>query len=240
MVISCSPCIGQSIKVAAGAAPTENVFEKIRVPLAKATGVQLTLISNGPIEALKELDKGTVDAASGGLTFPDWITMMEESGYRIPDKAAYKYRVIGKDIVKVITNRNVQIRQLSKEQLKAIFTGKVRNWKQIGGADQPLVLILGTKIPGTMTVFRKYIMDGEAYPAGVVTAGTAAEIKAKIMGTPGAIGLGPMSTADASVNAPAIPEVGRPITLITRGEPSPAVARMLEFIRTAGRSYTGQ
>src|SRR5450759_1675610 len=65
------------IKVGAGAAPTENVFNKIKEPFEKASGIKLTLISNGPEAALKDLDKGLLDAATGGVAFPDWMEMME-------------------------------------------------------------------------------------------------------------------------------------------------------------------
>ena len=45
------------VKVGAGAAPTENVFKKIKEPMEKETDLKLTLISNGPYEALV-LQKG--------------------------------------------------------------------------------------------------------------------------------------------------------------------------------------
>jgi hypothetical protein len=91
---------GKEVRVGAGAAPTENVFNKVKEPMEKAIGLKLTLIDNGPYEALVELDQGKVDAAAGGLTFADWMSMMEKKGYQVPDRNAYKYRVIGKDLIK--------------------------------------------------------------------------------------------------------------------------------------------
>ena len=228
----------QEVKVGAGAAPTENVFSKIKEPMEAATGLKLILISNGPVEAFKDLDKGSVHAASGGLTFQDWMTMMEKDGYAIPDKTIYKSRVIGKDVIKVLIHKTAQVSKLSKDQLKAIFTGKVSNWKEVGGADVPVVLVWGEKIPGTHSVFQKEIMDGEAYEKkGAVQAGTAQEVKEKVVATAGGIGLGPASVVDGSVLVPEIPEVGRPITLITKGAPSPEVLKMLEFIQGEGQKF---
>ncbi|MHC1743287.1 MAG: substrate-binding domain-containing protein [Syntrophobacteraceae bacterium] len=228
----------QEVKVGAGAAPTENVFLKIKEPMEAATGLKLVLISNGPVEALKELDKGSVHAASGGLTFPDWMTMMEKDGYAIADKTIYKSRVIGKDVIKVLTHKTTGVSKLSKDQLKAIFTGKITNWKDVGGADLPVVLVWGEKIPGTHTVFQKEIMDGEPYEKkGAVLAGTAQDVKEKVAATAGGMGLGPVSVVDGSVLVPEIPEVGRPITLITKGAPSSDVLKMLEFIQGEGQKY---
>ncbi len=234
----CGGAAAQEVRVGAGAAPTENVFSKIKEPMEAATGLKLVLISNGPVEALKDLDKGAVDAASGGITFQDWMTMMEKEGYAIPDKGVYKSRVIGKDIVKVLVNPAAQVSKLSKDQLKAVFTGKAKSWKDVGGADIPIVLVWGDKIPGTQSVFQKQIMDGEPYPKeGLVQATTAADVKAKVLETKGAVGVGPLSIVDSTVLAPEIPEVGRPITLITKGAPTPDVLKMLDYIQGEGQKY---
>jgi phosphate transport system substrate-binding protein len=231
------PCLAEEVKIGAGAAPTENVFKKIMAPMEKAIGVKVVLISNGPSEALKDLDKGAVDAASGGVTFPDWMAMMDKEGYQIPDKSAYKHRVIGKDLVKVLTNKDAAVKQLSKDQLKGIFTGAVKNWKEVGGSDQPVVVFLGSKIPGTQSVFQKQVLDGSDYVKDAKEGTTAEDLKAKVAATAGAVCLGPASIVDGTVNAPEIPEVGRPITLITKGEPSPGIVKMIEYIRGEGKKY---
>jgi len=227
----------EEIKVAGGAAPTENVFKKIQAPMEQALGLKLVIIDNGPYEALIELDKGTVDGASAGLAFGDWMSMMQERGYAIADQSIYKYRVIGKDVVCVITNKDAGVSTLDKAQLKQIFTGAVTNWKEVGGADMPIKVVFGTKIPGTQAVFQKQIMEGAAYSSAKEDVGTAVEVKAKVVAAPGAVGLAPSSLVDASVGAPQMPEVGRPITFITKGAPSPAVGKLFGFISGEGKKY---
>ncbi len=228
------------VKVGAGAAPSENVLKKIKEPMEKETDLKLTLIDNGPYEALVDLDQGKVDAAAGGLTFGDWLAMMEKKGYQIPDKNAYKYRVIGKDIIKVIANKGVTVQELSKDQMKGIFTGKIANWKEVGGPDQAIVVIWGKKIPGTHSVFQKQAMDGEAYTKNVQEAEAAESVKEKVKAVAGAVGLAPVTLVDDTVSVPKIPEVGRPITLITKGEPNPQVVKMLDYIRGPGQQYLGK
>lgn len=230
----------EEVKIGAGAAPTENVFNKIKEPMAKAIGVEITIISNGPSQALKDLDAGKIAAAAGGLTFPDWMKMMDKEGYAIPDKSAYKSRVIGKDVIKVLTNKDVPVTSLSKEQLAGIFTGKIRNWSAVGGPDMPIVVLLGSKIPGTQAVFKKQIMDGADYTTEMVEGTTAVDLKERVIATSGAICLGPMSVVDATINAPQIPEVGRPITIITKGEPSGTIKKVLDYIRGEGQQYIGK
>jgi phosphate transport system substrate-binding protein len=131
----------------------------------------------------------------------------------------------------------VTVKQLSKDQLKGIFTGAVKNWKEVGGPDKPVAVFLGTKIPGTQSVFQKQVMDGADYLKDAKEGTTAEDLKAKVAATAGSVCLGPVSIVDGSVNAPEIPEIGRPITLITKGEPSPAIVKMLDYIRGEGKKY---
>jgi phosphate transport system substrate-binding protein len=231
------PAWAEEMKVGAGAAPAENIFKKIKDPMEKEIGLKVVLIDSGPYEALIALDKGEVEAASGGVAFGDWMTMMEKKGYQIPDKGAYKYRVIGKDLIQVIAHKDVGVKELSKDQLKGLFSGKIANWKEVGGPDLPIVVVFGTKIPGTQSVFQKQAMDGEPYAQKFQEATNAPDVKEKVKATPGAVGLAPVTLIDDSVGVPKIPEMGRPITLITKGEPSPTVVKMLDYLRGPGKKY---
>jgi phosphate transport system substrate-binding protein len=232
-----SAALAEEVKIGAGAAPTENIFNRIKAPFEKSTGITLTIIDSGPSQALKDLDKGILDAAAGGVTFGDWMKMMEKDGYPINEKSGYKYRVIGKDIVQVFTHKDVTVSSLSKTQLAAIFTGKAKNWSEVGGPNLPIVVLLGTKIPGTQSVFQKQALDGAAYLTGAMEGTTAPDLKEKVKVTSGAVCLGPMTLADASVNVPAIPEIGRPITLINKGEPSPGLLKIIDYINGDGKQY---
>jgi phosphate transport system substrate-binding protein len=236
-VFAASVIYAEELKIGAGAAATENVFKKIQGPMETAIGLKLNIVSGGPVEAVKDLDKGAVAAAAGGLTFSDWMALMEKSGYAIPDKSVYKSWVIGKDIIRVIVNKEVTISNLSKGDLKGIFTGAITNWKQVTGSDLPIVVVWGDKIPGTQELFQKEIMGGEPYSKDKVVSGTAAEVKDTVKRTKGAVGLAPISMVDASVSTPRGPEVSRPITLLTKGEPSPSVVKLLQYMNGDGKQY---
>ncbi len=229
--------LAEEVKIGSGAAAVENIFNKIKDPLEKASGVKLMVAASGPVQAIKDLDTGAIEAAVGGVTFPDWMTMMEKEGYAIADKSVYKNRVIGKDVVKVMTNKDVTVSTLTREQLVGIFTGKVKNWSEVGGPDKPVVVVLGSKIPGTQGVFQKQILDGAPYLAGAVEGTTAEDLKARVLATPGAVSLAASAQLDATVNGPAVPEVGRPITLVTKGAPSAGLQKTLDFIAGEGQKY---
>ena len=232
-----SSAFSQEITIGAGAAPTENIFKKIAGPLAKEKGITIHLVSSGPIQAWKDLDAGKVDAASGGMLIQDWQDMMQASGYAFT-AGDYTSQIIGMDSIKIFTNKDVSLAVLTKKQVADIFSGEIQNWSELGGNDEPITLVLGTKIPGTMEEFKKKILVDKEYSSTAVMVGTIAEIKQKIVETPGAIGLGAQAQIDATVNVPHYPEVVRVITLLTKNKKdTPAVQEMINFILGDGRKY---
>lgn len=224
----------EDIRIGAGAAPTENILKPIRVAFEKASGITLNTISNGPKQAFIELEKGTVDAAAAGLSLDDWWALLKKEGVTVADPKAYTPTLIGKDRVVVITHKDNKLAALSKEQLQGIFSGKIQNWKDVGGKDMPILIVWGSLIPGTNSMFSKVALGGTAITKEVLDATTAEDVKDKVKSNPEAIGIGPAAIVDDSVWSPKSPEVARDITLLTKGAPSPKLQKLLGFIKGDG------
>lgn len=227
-------CLADEVRIGAGAAPTENVLKPVKSAFEKSTGLTLAVISNGPKQAFLDLDRGNVDAAAAGLSYEEWQNLMKKEGNEIKSPAAFPSVLIGKDRIVVITHKDNRIEKLSKEQLQGIFTGKFANWKDVGGKDMPILVVWGTLVPGTNSMFVKHMLDGAAPTKEVLEATTADDIKDKVKTNLEAIGIGPAAIVDAQVWSPQTPEIARPITLLTKGAPSPKVQKLIEFIKGEG------
>lgn len=228
------------IKIGAGAAPTENVLKPVKDHFEKATGIKLNIIASGPKIALQDLEKGAVDAAAAGLSFDDWMALMKKEGAGVKDAGAFQQVTIGKDKIVVLIHKDNPVSTLSKDQLKGIFTGKISNWKEVGGKDTPIIIVWGKLIPGTNSMFIKNIMDGETQAKDVLEATTAEDVRQNVSSNPEAIGIGPLAVVDASVKSPNTPEVARPIILLTKGKPSAGVQKLIDFIKSDGQKYIKQ
>ncbi len=234
--LAAGAAFAEEVRIGAGAAATENIFKKIQAPFEQATGVTLFIESSGPIDGFKKMDAGGLAAVVAGVEFNEWIAMLEKDGYKVADKAAYVQQVIGKDIIKVIVNKEIAVASLSKEQLKGVFTGKITNWSELGGLDMEIGVIFAEQIQGTQNMVKKVVMDGEEYTGDRIEVATADDVKKKVVETPGSIGLVPQSLADEAVTVPAIPEIGRTIILATKGVPNPAVQKVLDYIKGDGQA----
>lgn len=230
----------EELKIGAGAAPTENILKPCKEKFEKTTGIQLVIIASGPKVALNDLDRGAVDAAAAGLSLDDWLALMKKEGSPVSDPAGLVANPIGKDRIVVLTNKENPVKSLSKDQLKGIFSGETASWKEVGGPDLPILVVWGKLIPGTNSMFTAKIMDGKPVTKEVLDATTADDVRQNVLANPSAVGIGPAAIADGSVNAPAIPEVARTITLITKGQPSAKVRKLLDFIKGEGQKYVKQ
>jgi phosphate transport system substrate-binding protein len=94
------------------------------------------------------------------------------------------------DGLSVYVNADNTIKELTEDQLKQIFTGKVTNWKDVGGPDAPITIYSRENSSGTYEFFKEHILKGQDFAASAQTEpGTAAIIQA-ISKDKGAIGYG--------------------------------------------------
>lgn len=62
----------------------------------------------------------------------------------------------------VVVNNDVSVESLTKEQIQKIFTGEIKNWKDVGGNDEPINIINRSKSSGTRATFISTVMDGKS------------------------------------------------------------------------------
>ncbi|WP_224983604.1 substrate-binding domain-containing protein [Geomonas agri] len=230
----------EELKIGAGGAPTENILKPIRAAFEQATGLKLYIVASGPKNAFLDLQKGEVDAAAAGLTYQDWLALMKKEGAEVGQPTAFAPVVIGKDKIKVLVHKENKVNQLSAEQLQGIFSGAIGSWKELGGEDVPILVVIGKLTPGTNSMFFKKFMGDKAVAKDVIDATTAEDVRLNVASNPSAIGFGPLSLVDESVKAVQTPELARDITLLTKGKPSAKVQKLLDFINGEGKKYIKQ
>ena len=83
------------------------------------------------------------------------------------------------DGLSIYVNQDNPLKEITIEQLELIFTGKVKNWKELGGPDAPIVIYSRENSSGTYEFFKEHILKGKDFAASAQTMpGTAAIIQA--------------------------------------------------------------
>lgn len=239
VAVSCGGVSAAEVKVGAGQAPMVNILKPIEEPFEKATGLNLIIISGSPKNALIILEIGHVEAAFGGLGFDDWMKYMEQEGEAVKDPSVLRHAVIGEDTIKVMTHKDNPVCSLTREQLKGIFTGKIRKWNEVGGNEIPITVVWTRNLGGN-NIFTKKILDMPLLRRDVTEAEDSFFARELVKSNPGAIAIGPLGIVDDTIKSPEIPEIRRPITIITKGEPSPNVQKLIDFIKGEGQKYIKQ
>jgi phosphate transport system substrate-binding protein len=88
----------------------------------------------------------------------------------------YKVAIDG---LSVYVNADNPLKELTVDQLAQIFTGKIKNWKDVGGPDAPITVYSRENSSGTYEFFKEHVLKGKDFAAGAQTMpGTAAVLQA--------------------------------------------------------------
>ncbi|OIK15137.1 phosphate-binding protein [Bacillus sp. MUM 116] len=127
---------------------------------------------------------GLSQVAQGAVQIGNSDLFAEEKGMDGSQLVDHKVAVVG---ITAAVNPKVGIKDIKKADLIKVFTGKITNWKELGGADQKITLVNRPDSSGTRAVFNKLALDG-ATPAEGITEDASNTVKKIINETPGAIG----------------------------------------------------
>ena len=253
MVVSAAGCGGEqkSESKADGAAVSGSITgsgSSALLPLAKDAAekfkekhpdVTITLNAGGSGTGLKQVSDGSVDM--GNSDVPAETKLDKAKAEKLVD---HKVCVM---TVATIVNKDVGVKNLTRQQLQDIFTAKVTNWKEVGGPDKPIVLVTRPKTSGTRALFKQYAINGaeEADNKSLETDNSGILIQS-VAQNPGAIGYValPYLINDKSVDVLAIDGVEPTLEntysgkyavwgyehIYTSKEPKAAVKAFLEYV----------
>ena len=233
-----------------GAASNENV-EILAVgstalqPLVEAAGESfsadnpnytITVQGGGSGTGLSQVETGAVTIGNSDV-FAD-----EKDGVDASKLVDHKVAVVG---MAPVVNKDAGVTDLSQQDLIDIFTGKVKNWSELGGADQEISVINRASGSGTRATFEKWGLDG-AETIQTQEQDSSGTVRKIVAETPGAISYLALSYLDDSIQALSLDGVEAtpeniadnkwPIWsyehMYTKGEPDANVKAFLDYIMT--------
>lgn len=239
-----APAHAAELTISGSTTVQKRIVEPGATKLKEATGIEIKFLGVGTGKGVIALADGKVTVAAASETLAEAIDSAKkqatDSGTSFTAPADLKFHELAKDSIVVIVNKDNPVSNLSKDQLKAINTGKAKNWKEVGGPDLPIKVVTSHAGSATRNVFAKQMMDGAAYAADAVEVRTTREEINEVSKDKGAIGavsegFYEMNKGNAKlVKAPAIT---RPLGLITRGDASPELQKVVDFyVKGAGKA----
>lgn len=252
--VACSPSTGttgDTLRIS-GSTTVNPVAADAAAVLRERTGQPITVdTQGGSAGGLAQVCSGEIDIAMSSKPVSD----SDREQFPACDHQPVK---IGVDAVGIVVSREVYdagVRNLTREQLRAIFEARITNWREVGGPDLPIFVY--DKEPGRGT---REVLDAFLYgPGGTAPpppdsprfaiVGGNEETRSKLLSTAGSIG--PLSTAfvadqpelavvavdgveptPRTVGAEQYP-MARPLFLVTDGPPTGRAKRFIDFVVSA-------
>ncbi len=160
------------------------------------------------------------------------------------DESDLKKFTIALDGIAVIVHKNNLINNLTIEQIRGIFSGKIKNWKELGGADQEIIPVTREEGSGTRASFEDMIMGDFAISDACLVQDSNGAVREIIATTPQGIGYISVGLVDEREKAIAINGViptsqnvmsceykfSRPFLLLSVNEPTGDIKKFIDYV----------
>ena len=218
------------------------------LPIAQATAeifmdqnpdINISVRGGGSSVGIASIMSGTVDIgdASRHIKAKE-LTAARENGINPYEN------IVANDGIAMVVHKNNPVKNLTIQQIKDIYTGKIRNWKELGGPSLPIVVISRDVSSGTFEVFNSLALNGSTQISSALMLASNNAVVSTIEGTPGAIGYAGLGYITNSVNVVKVNEVmptkttiqnksypiARTLHMYTNGKPKGVVKKYIDFI----------
>jgi phosphate transport system substrate-binding protein len=156
----------------------------------------VTVTGGGSGVGISALILGTTEIAQSSRKIKfDERQKMQEGG-----KTA-KEIIVAWDALAVVVHSGNRVTNLTREQLEGIFTGRIRNWNEVGGEDLRIVPYSRETSSGTYEFFKEIVLNNRNYMNGIMSMPATGAIIQSISQTRGAIGYVGLAYLNSSVKA---------------------------------------
>lgn len=209
----------------AGSVTICNMIAKKKAAIEKRAGLALELVPNQTGRGVADVLAGRAEiSAIGGPVEP----IVEQLGVKQTDLAL---TTLPSSKIAFVVHPSNPVRKLTLAQVTDMLSGKIANWKDVGGADLTIDVVIGGKQNGWTTTIRHSLLKGGAYAAKARVIEDAKSVQLVAAQLPGAISFG---AAEYDLKGVAFLETDAPVEfpfyLATKAAPAPAAAQLVAAI----------
>ncbi len=207
--------------------------------MSQMPDVKISISGGGSGNGIKALIDGSTDIANSSRFIKDKeVSLAVENGrYPVPFAVAY-------DCIVPVVHPSNSMANLRLSQLKSIYKGEIKNWKEVGGPDRPIVVISRDTSSGTYEVWESKVMEKERVYAGALLQASNGAVVQAVSNNKNAVGYIGLGYLDDSVKALTVNRVkgseettlngtypiSRPLYMFTQGWPEGDTLNFINFV----------
>ncbi|HEX7889346.1 MAG TPA: substrate-binding domain-containing protein [Ramlibacter sp.] len=243
LVLAASVLVGtahaQALEIGGSTVVVKDTLQPAAAGIKETTGIDIKPLGMGSGRGMVSLFEGKIAIAAVSESLEEATasarTTLDEIGSKARVPGNLVYHEIGRDRISVFLHKDNPVGSLTRAQMKDIFTGRVRNWKDVGGTDLPIKVFLSSPGSGTRATFQKLAMDGADYTADATDFRSSLASVVEVGKEKGGVAVaGPSLLDDARsphLKIANTPPVERPIALVTVGRPSEPAQKVIDYFR---------
>ncbi len=201
--------------------------------------VNISVSGGGSGNGVKALIDGTTNIANSSRFLKDEEVKLafEKGVYPVPFAIAY-------DCIVPVVHPDNPLSDISMAQLKSIYMGEIKNWKEVGGPDKEIVVVSRDTSSGTYEVWEEKVMKKERVYAGALlqaSNGAVAQTVSKNKNAIGYLGIGYVDKSVKALTVSGIPgneetalsgkfPVSRALFMFTRGWPTGEILNFINYV----------
>ncbi|TYT76164.1 phosphate ABC transporter substrate-binding protein [Desulfobotulus mexicanus] len=225
--------INGSTTVLPAAQKLAEAFMKVR------PDVTVSVAGGGSGNGIKAIVDGTTHVGNSSRFIRNSEVRMavEKDTYPVPFR-------IGLDCIVPVVHPDNPVKDLSLDQLRDMYTGKIRNWKEVGGRDMRVVVISRDSSSGTFESWGDLVMNKQRVVPSALTVPSNGGLVQAVTTTPGAIGYIALGYVNKDVKMVSVDGVmgseentisgrypiSRPLFMFTRGWPEGVTLDFINFV----------
>ena len=216
-----------------GAAAIAAALNPLKSKLEAAAGVPVAILSKNAGKGLQDLGAATCDIAmvTGSLEKAAAGANAERAG--CVDVNTLKTTPVGRDRILFVVHPSNPVKELKLEQIKGIYTGAIKNWKEVGGTDAAIKSFTLGPRNGPRIALDEQLFQGAALASQVVLRENPREICPIVSQMPQGLGyLGESNLGPGTKTLQTDKELAMPFLMVTKGEPTPVQAKVIEAVKT--------
>lgn len=220
----------ETLDVAGSTTVEKRLLEPAASAMEQAIGVKIQVRGLNSGKGFEELKDGKIKAS---ISSAPLASLLGKAG--MAGDTSYNEHVILTDVIVPIVHPDNPINELTYQQLSDLNTGKVANWKEVGGPDQPVIIVTAQKTAATRVMFQEIVMNKENYVAGareVKSTREEIDMVGKFKGGLGAVSESFVKMNSGKVKAVKTKPISRPLSFITKGTPDPVVQKVIDYLRS--------
>ena len=212
----------------------QGVVNPRKDAVEKATGHTLTIVGNNTGRGLADLADGKCDAALTSEPLDIALSAAKAAGKDL-NAADYQLHTLSESQIAFVVNPANPVSKLTLAQVKDIHLGKIANWKEVGGADMPIVVFTDALTGGTRAMVKKAVLGGEEYGPKCRPLDSVRLVNSSVSELRVGCGMVGIGFVTSAVKVVETEKVVRPLGIITKGAPTADVQKVIEAFKAAGK-----